>query len=279
MSNPATISPTAHYTAAVWGGAGLSHPALVTPEGRVLVQALRPLMAATGALGGPRLRDFLLARHRIIDHLLVGAIEDGRVGQVIEIAAGMSPRGWSLHQRFGDRLTYVEADLPGMAARKREALAAAGSLGAHHRVAELDALSDNGPLSLPAVAASLDPARGVAIVTEGLLNYLDRGAVLGLWQRIAEVLAGFPSGLYLSDLHLADEAGGVVPRAFMAALSVFVLGRVHLHFDDEADASAALSAAGLAATLHRPPAFAGRLEGCGEPGARLVRVIEAQPAR
>src|SRR6187455_3287990 len=100
------ISPTAHYTGHVWGRNGLSHPELATVEGRVLFDALAPAMAASRALGGPTLEGLLLARHRIIDDLLSSAIEDGRVKQVIEVACGMSPRGWRFAQRFGDRVTY-----------------------------------------------------------------------------------------------------------------------------------------------------------------------------
>ena len=37
---PATISPTAHYTGFVWARHGLSHPALVTAEGRALFHLL-----------------------------------------------------------------------------------------------------------------------------------------------------------------------------------------------------------------------------------------------
>jgi len=51
---------------------------------------------------------------------------------VIEVAAGLSPRGWRFRRRYGDRLTYVEADLPAMAARKRGALERMGSLGDRH---------------------------------------------------------------------------------------------------------------------------------------------------
>src|SRR6266446_4910289 len=90
---PDAISP-AHYTGHVWVRHGLSHPELATLEGRVLFDALAPAMTVSGAIGGPTLERLLLARHRIIDELLASAIDEGRVAQVIEIACGMSPRGW-----------------------------------------------------------------------------------------------------------------------------------------------------------------------------------------
>src|SRR5436305_4444138 len=85
------ISPTAHYTGHVWGRNGLSHPKLSTLEGRVLFDTLAPVMVASRALGGPTLEGGLLARHLVIDDLLADAIDSGRVAEVIEVAAGMSP--------------------------------------------------------------------------------------------------------------------------------------------------------------------------------------------
>ena len=101
MSSGDNISPTAHYTGEVWQRAGLSHPWLGTREGRVMVDALHPLMVVSGKLGGPSLESYLLARHRAIDALLTDAVEHHSVGQVIEIAAGMSARGWRFANRYG----------------------------------------------------------------------------------------------------------------------------------------------------------------------------------
>jgi O-methyltransferase involved in polyketide biosynthesis len=141
------------------------------------------------------------------DARLKRAIEAGEVSQVIEVAAGLSPRGWRFTRRYGEQLVYVEADLPGMAEHKRAALQRIGSLGERHRVSEIDVLrDDDGPGSLAAVAGELDPGQGLAIVTEGLLGYLPSDAVAAIWRRFATRLGGFAAGRYLSDLHL----GGVV---------------------------------------------------------------------
>src|SRR5690606_13456988 len=140
-----SISPTAHYTGYTWFHHGLSHPALVTPEGRMLYAMSRPFDVGARLIGAPTLSPFLLARHRIIDHLLEQAIAEGRVGQIIEVAAGLSPRGWRFKQRHGERLRYIEADLPDMALRKRTLLQDAGLLKPGHEVVSLDALSDAGP--------------------------------------------------------------------------------------------------------------------------------------
>jgi hypothetical protein len=207
---PETISPTAHFTGYVWVRGGLAPRALATRQGRVFYDGLRPLMAVAGVLGAPTLESFLLARHRTIDARLEAAIEAGQISQVIEIAAGMSGRGYRFAARHGAELTYVEADLPAMAGRKRRALASLG-MAPDHRVVDVDALRASGPGSVEAIAAELDRGRGLAIVTEGLLNYLAPDDLASLWSRIAQTLAGFPEGLYLSDLHLAGDIEGGLP--------------------------------------------------------------------
>lgn len=272
-----TISPTAHYTGEVWRRNGLSHPALGTREGRRAYLALEPMMAVSRTLGGPTLERNLLARHRLIDHLLTQAIEDGRVSQVLEIAAGLSPRGWRFARRYAD-LTYLEGDLPEMAERKRQALARAGEL-PNLRVIDMDALRERGPGSIAVVAADLDREKGLAVISEGLLVYFDRATVTELWARIAAALGGFPRGLYLADLRLASDNNGLAERAFIPLLQAFVRGKLHMHFADETDAKAALRDAGFAeANLH--PAHEHPAAGSAKEraGVRGVHIIEATTA-
>ncbi|HEU5062260.1 MAG TPA: class I SAM-dependent methyltransferase [Solirubrobacterales bacterium] len=274
-SGSAAISPTAHYTGETWVRNGLSHPELATWQGRFLHGALALPNAASRALGGPTLEGLLLARHRIIDSLLEDLIEGG-VSQVVEVACGMSPRGWRFGERYGERLTYIEADLPEMAQRKREALARIGSPGGHHRVADLDVLRDGGPGSLESLTEALDPAKGLAIVTEGLLTYFDDDTVDALWARLAKVLARFDRGVYLSDLRFARPDRGLPERAFDVVLGAFVRGRVHAYRGDEATAEAALRDAGFErARLHRGDRHPAAAEVHGDPGAGVVCIIEA----
>lgn len=274
----AAVSPTAHYTGETWVRNDLSHPQLATWQGRFLHGALALPNAASRALGGPTLEGLLLARHRIIDSLLEDLIAGG-VSQVVEVACGMSPRGWRFSERYGDRLTYVEADLPAMARRKREALAGMGSLGERHRVADLDVLRDGGPGSLEALVGELDPAGGLAIVTEGLLTYLDDETVDGLWARLAKALARFDQGVYLSDLRFARPDRGIPERAFDAMLGAFVRGRVHAYRGDEAAAEAALLGAGFKdARLHRGDRHPAAAEAGGDPGAGVIWIVEATAA-
>jgi O-methyltransferase involved in polyketide biosynthesis len=263
------ISPTAHYTGEVWRRNGLSHPWLATGEGRLMFEALHPLMAVSGALGGPSLETYLMARHLAIDAVLERAVERHGISQVVEIAAGMSPRGWRFANRYGERLTYVEADLPAMAERKRAALRRIGSLSDAHRVRSVDALSEG---SLEALAAELDPERGLVVITEGLLGYLPTATVVSLWERLAALLDGFDGGRYISDLHLGSVTSPLV-RLFRLGLGAFVRGSVYLHFDQAADAEDALRAAGFATAAVRPAARLAELP--PESRGSMAHILEA----
>lgn len=275
MSGREAITPTAHYTGYVWVRNGLSHPALATTEGRILYASIAPVVAASRLLGGATLESYLLARHRAIDVLLDRAIEHDRISQVIELAAGLSPRGWRYVRRYGDRIGYIEADLPEMGARKRRALERIGPLPDRHRVVAVDALREQGEGSLESLVEQLDRDLGVAIITEGLLSYLSPLEVDALWRRLARILGGFAHGRYISDLYLGSSQTWQV-RAFRVLLSVFVRGPVYVHFGGPDAAVSALHAAGFAAAEVR---LAEGLGGkAGDPGAKLAHVLEATTA-
>ncbi len=274
--SPSAISPTGHYTGYAWVHAGLSDDALATVTGRLLYDSLRPPMALAGRLGLPTVDGLLLGRHLAIDDLLAAAIDDGRISQVIEVACGLSPRGLTFSRRYGSRLTYIEGDLAGMAATKARLLESIGAVNDHHQVVEIDAFSDHGPPSLSAIASRLDSDRGVAVITEGLVNYFPTAAVTALWERVAETVAPFPHGLYLSDIILRDGNENALTAMARGALSVFVRRRVHLHFDSSAEAGRALGDAGFAPVrVHRVDEHPAASPLRRDPAARLVHVVEA----
>jgi O-methyltransferase involved in polyketide biosynthesis len=260
----------------VWVRAGLSDPALSTRLGAVLHAALVPLNATYRRLSGrPNLDAMLVARHRAIDALLEREIVSGRVGQVIEIASGLSGRGYRFARRFPE-LRYFDTDLPAMAAYKRRALDTARLRGPNHDVRPLDALACDGAASLDAVAAALEPSCGLAIVTEGLLSYLARDAVLALWGRIATTLRRFPRGLYLSDLHLARDVDGMwVPELFRMGLELFARGPVRYHFASADETVGALVGAGFREARCYHPGDVVAPDRPGDPPAHVIRVLAA----
>lgn len=272
----ARISPTAHYTGQTWVHHGMSDPSLATSTGRLLYAGLRPLDRTLSLLGQPTLDGFLLARHRTIDAYLEQAIEDGSVSQVIELACGLSPRGLRFHRRYGDRITYIEADLSGMAALKRRQLQRSASLTESHRVVTIDALTDDGSDSLAQLTAAMDRNRGTALLTEGLVNYFDQRTAESMFARFARALEPFPTGLYLTDLYLSGDNDKPLVRVFSTALSVFVRGSVHTFYPDPQAAEDALTDAGFNAVTIQLAAdnpAAGRAG--RDPGASLVRIARA----
>lgn len=273
MSGSEAISPTAHYTGYVWARNGLSHPALRTLTGRLMFDALRPVMRVRRLLGQGTLEEYLMARHRAIDLLLGQAIEEDGVSQVIELAAGLSPRGWRFVQRFDSELVYVESDLPDMAAQKQRALERIGSLSDTHRVAQLDVLAASGPRSLAAVAGDLDHSRGLAIVAEGLVGYLPREQTEALWGRLAQVLSGFSTGQLICHLHLRD-VDALQVEALSMLLSLVVRTRVRADYRDAGDAERALLHSGFRdARVHSASALLGEEETAA---TRFAHILEAR---
>lgn len=266
------VSPTAHYTGYVWARNGLSHPELATTRGRLMFESLQPIMTVRRLLRQGSLEEYLLARHRAIDLLLEQAIEQHGVTQVIEIAAGLSPRGWRFVQRFGSEIVYVETDLPEMAAQKRRALERIGTLSSHHRVAELDALAASGPDSLEAVVGELDPGKGLAIVTEGLVGYLPKEETEQMWRRFADALGRFKVGRHICHIHLRD-VDVLQVEVLSLLLSAFVRTRVRADYRNEREVEQVMLDCGFArASVYA----ASELLGEQENGAtRFAHVLEA----
>lgn len=274
----ARISPTALYTGQVWQTTGRSIPELKSMPASALHMALAPSMFVSKSFGGPTLEDFLLARHDLIDHQLTDLIESGKVSQIIEIAAGLSPRGSRFVEKYGDKITYIEADLPGMVAQKKKLLSTRLRACPNHHVKVVDAFAEHGAHSLDGLTMQLDRSKGLAIVTEGLLNYFGKDSVLDLWSRISATLATFKHGAYLSDIHLQAQNADPIAQAFVAGLGVFVRGKVHLHFETAGHLQLAMEELGLACQVLRPSDHASEIPACGAKGADFCRVLFARPA-
>lgn len=282
MSTETTrISPTAHYTAFVWYRYGLSDQALATLPGRLFYHALRPFNAAASKLGeGISLEKVLLQRHHIIDDLLSKAVQDGGLQQVMEVASGLSPRGFTTARRFAEQgLLYVEGDLPPMARQKERLLLKAGLLRENHKILPLNALSTEGPLCLGQVASEhLRPQRNTAIITEGLLSYFDRPTVLQMLRQFVDLLRSQSGGVFLSDLHLqSDRPDMALVTLFQRGLELFARGKTHLHFRDEQEVIQVLKEIGFDdVVIHRPSTYVFTSDAPLLKQPDVVRVLEAR---
>ena len=275
------ISFTAFYTGEVWRRHGLSTPFLASSQGRALYLAARPVEMLGRALLGTNNEILLLQRHHIIDHVLERAVLDDGFSQIVEIACGLSPRGTIMSRRFaGSDIRYIEADLPGMAARKRQLLERAGELDARHRVIAINILEHDTPDALESVfARELDPARKTLVITEGLINYFDYPTIHGFWTRLAACLKAFPAGTYVTDLYpdYRWHRGVRVARAFKSALALATRSNVTLHFRNEAAIADGFREAGFGATrVHLPESYYGVLDIPVTRTPSLVRVVECR---
>lgn len=276
MSDTSRISPTAYATGYMWYRLGLSDPALATERGKRLDRAFSIVIQPRRLLGGTGAFDTLMrARHMGIDYLLEQAIDAGKVSQVIELAAGFSGRGLRMVQKY-PHLNYIETDLPHMATIKRDMLASAGLLSDRHQVRDIDALLDAGPLSLPDLIDHLDKDSGTAIITEGLMSYMDPYHARSIWQRLSTQLRRFPVGLYLSDGYIESEVKSLSSSIIKTILQRFVKGRLHNHYSSAEDATAKLTTHGFdRATLHAARSLPATSKLGTMPGGSKVRVLEA----
>ncbi|MDI6797984.1 MAG: class I SAM-dependent methyltransferase [Desulfatibacillaceae bacterium] len=261
-SDTSQIGITAHHTAFTWYKNGLSHPALATGRGRALFLAAAPWMwLGKNLLGITDIETYLLQRHILMDHLMDRAVEDKKPVQVLELACGLSPRGWRFLSRHKNKaVRYVETDLPGMAARKKEILNQAGLLQSAHSIAALNILAEDGPESLEQVCSKhIEAGCRTIVVTEGLINYFPLPVVEKLWQRIAAALKRQGEGIYIADNMTLPQNGlaKAVIKPFRSIIETLAGGRTHLHFADDGDAIASLSACGFdKAFVHRPEDWA-----------------------
>jgi O-methyltransferase involved in polyketide biosynthesis len=252
-----SISFTAHYTAQTWQEHGLSLPQLKTGAGAAMYRLMEPAERAGRSLLGTNLRAMLVERHTTMDRLLGEIMEVAPDTQVLEIACGLSARGYRFSQSHPG-IRYVEADLPKMAATKSALLAKVEGLSPEHKVVPVDILASTGALSLEAVlAAAFDQGRPIAVITEGLMNYFPLEVATGFWRRLAQAMKRFPAGSYLADTYPPPERPllRLIARAGAAGLRVISRSSAGIHFASDAAAIAHLRGLGFSdVQSHRPNA-------------------------
>lgn len=187
------ISFTAHYTGYVWYQMGISHPNFATPEGQIYAQMVDPAECLAEFFWGSSIRTTLKQRHEMLDARLEALIAEHPQVQILEIACGLSPRGWLFREKYPD-IQFVELDLPDMAQMKREALA---TLQPEAQVIGADLFSDK----VSAVFRGFDVSKPLVIISEGLINYFALDQLRYLLQRLVKYTREFPALYYLSDVY------------------------------------------------------------------------------
>jgi len=139
---------------------------------------------------------------------IVARLRASGIDQVLELASGLSLRGLAMTEA-NPALTYVETDLPALTAEKQQLV---NRLRRQHHLADharyllqpANALERD---ELWEATAAFHRARSLAIVTEGLLQYLSPAELDGVAANVRALLRTFgPGSLWLtSDFSFRDE--------------------------------------------------------------------------
>ena len=194
LSEHRHISFTAHYTGYIWYSMGISHPVFATRKGKFLARLVHPLESWAEKNVGGSMRSTLKQRHAMIDQHLDQLIAQHPQLQVLEIASGLSPRGWNFRTKHPE-INYRELDLPDMAKIKTQALK---QIDPH---APEVLTGDIFTQDFERIFQSFDPERPLVVISEGLINYFDQILLNKLLQGITEYGASFQELHYLTDIY------------------------------------------------------------------------------
>ncbi len=194
LSEHRHISFTAHYTGYIWYSMGISHPVFATSKGKMLAKLVHPLESWAEKFVGGSMRTTLKQRHRMIDQHLTQLIELHPDLQVLEIASGLSPRGWNFRKKY-PHIEYRELDLPDMATIKTQALK---QIDVHSpEVLSVDLFTADFEQAFQV----FDPNRPLVVISEGLINYFNKAMLLQLLKAIHHYGQNFKELHYLTDLY------------------------------------------------------------------------------
>lgn len=269
------ISISAHYTGYIWYKNGLSHPQFVTPMGRTAYWALRPMNGFMQLMVGASIDTFLLQRHFVLDHLVEQAIAEG-FDQIVELAAGLSSRGYLIKQAHPS-VHYVEGDLPGMSARKAELLNGLGRPEGHITM-PCNILDEKGPQSIEALLAGLDKTKKTLIITEGLVNYFDLPTIKKVWARMAVAMKEFPSARYVTEVYpkLEQHPSYKYVKVAQKVVGFFTQGEYPLHYNsNEAMTQGFLDDGFSHVTVTAPEDYYDKLDMPTSTRQSLVRLVVA----
>ncbi|MBJ9985596.1 class I SAM-dependent methyltransferase [Acinetobacter sp. S40] len=194
LSKHRHISFTAHYTGYIWYQMGISHQAFATKKGKSLAALVHPLESWAEKYVGGSMRSTLKQRHTLLDDQLKTLIEQHPQLQVLEIASGLSPRGWWFRQHY-PKIIYRELDLPDMAQTKQAALQQIETNAPEMLSVDLFTEEFKQAFDL------FNPSFPLVVISEGLINYFEKPLLAQLVQSIAQYGNQFQELHYLTDLY------------------------------------------------------------------------------
>ena len=274
LSKHRHISFTAHYTGYIWYQMGISHPALATRKGKFFVNLLSGFETLAEKYVGGSMRSTLKQRHAMLDEQLEVLIAEHPDLQVLEIACGLSPRGWWFRQKYPN-ITFRELDLPDMAASKNAALQQFEPNAPN--VFAMDLFQPE----LADVFAAFDAKRPLVIVSEGLINYFSLPMLQQLMQSLLQQSSQFAQLHYLTDVYPEPVKNKLASFIWNCSKLLKVLSRsaFSFHFQSPEAAEQFMQQTGFTQTTVLQPAqyFAGdRLGSEREHAGDLVWMIHAK---
>jgi O-methyltransferase involved in polyketide biosynthesis len=242
------LSLTAHFNAQVWVRQGVPFAECFdTRKGRALFRLLEPLFRVAARAGYPTPLTFLAQRHHIMD----GVIQRLEPVQLVELAAGLCPRGLAWAQREGS--IVIESDLAPVVRLKRAMVGASVPRGYHLAALDLVASRD--------YAGDLEPALkrscSTVVITEGILPYFSLALVRHVFRSVAALLRACGGGVYLTDVHHQQELDrlGPLARVFWEGLQLSTRTPRHRMIEDREQGTRLLRSAGFEAVdVHDPSA-------------------------
>ncbi|MFN8674726.1 MAG: class I SAM-dependent methyltransferase [Candidatus Sericytochromatia bacterium] len=199
---PEKISPTAHLTSHAWDYLGISNAKyFVDPTYKNILNTLR-------LLGFPlflnKRNDYIYyllePRHRAIDFFVFSKFY---YKQVIEIACGLSPRGFTFSEN--PEFNYIEADLPKMIEAKKNLVKniykQKNIKRDNHKFFSLDILNDN----IYEKLSNHTNKEKTIVITEGLTIYFDMEHLKKIFSNIANFLRKNDGGVYICDIYHSED--------------------------------------------------------------------------
>jgi len=193
----------------------------------------------------PELTPYFEARYKLINRLL----KENKAEQVLEVAAGFSPRGISMAEG-NPALKYVELDLEGIINEKEQinkALAEQGKIEEreNHHLEKGDALDMQ---SLFLATRHFDK-KPIAVVNEGLMRYLTFEQKAQYARNVATLLKEFGGVWITPDINLKGLMKAAQPRTekFSRDLGIDINANL---FENEAEARKFFEDLGFIIEIH-----------------------------
>jgi O-methyltransferase involved in polyketide biosynthesis len=196
------ISPTAWIVAQARTLSDIPYSRDVFDELQIIMRQTRSAaeLQELNKFTHPEVVPVMEARFKLVNRL----VKENNAKQILELAAGFSPRGMELSK--DPSVEYVEIDLPGVMNEKRTIV---GNLIEQSKIPSRPNLhlEDGNALNLQDILKAIQPFKqeSIAVVNEGLLTYLNFDEKAMVAKNVYQLLERFGGYWITPDLSLQPE--------------------------------------------------------------------------